>query len=326
MFRFRTLRPLAVSAVATTLTIGLLAPTGAFADDNEKNDPKESIQTINLPTGWRPEGITAGRGDTLYVGSLANGAIWKTDAKTGAGSVLTPGATGKVSVGVDFDKRNDRLWVAGGRTGEVRVVDATSGAVLQTYVIPGAANVGFLNDVVATKNAVYVTDSSRSLLAVIATPRGVLPPSNAATILPLTNGAVGNGIVFIDGWLIVVQSATGFLFRVDPNTGIATRIDLGGYLVTNGDGLEPGDDGELFVVRNRSNLVAQLKLDENLLQGKLVAELRNPNFDIPTTAALQNGQLWAVNARFGTAIPPETSAYSINAVTPVDDDNDEDHD
>ena len=32
---------------------------------------------IDLPDGWQPEGITAGRGNTAYVGSLADGAIAK---------------------------------------------------------------------------------------------------------------------------------------------------------------------------------------------------------------------------------------------------------
>lgn len=37
--------------------------------------------------------------------------------------------------------------------------------------------------------------------------------------------------------LLVVQSATGILFRVDPETGVATAVDLGGYSLVNGDGL-----------------------------------------------------------------------------------------
>jgi hypothetical protein len=37
--------------------------------------------------------------------------------------------------------------------------------------------------------------------------------------------------------LLVVQSNTGYRFRVDPHTGVATRVDLGGTLLTNGDGL-----------------------------------------------------------------------------------------
>ena len=44
--------------------------------------------TIRLPDGWQPEGIAAGRGTSLYVGSIPTGAIWKGDARTGRGDVL----------------------------------------------------------------------------------------------------------------------------------------------------------------------------------------------------------------------------------------------
>jgi sugar lactone lactonase YvrE len=317
MLRFRSLAPIGLAALAVSLSVGAVSPAGADSDKSKR------VETINLPTGWRPEGITAGRGKTLYIGSLANGAIWKADSRTGEGAIFTPGATGRVSVGVHFDKRTNRLWVAGGGTGEIRAVDASSGAILQTYTVPGAAGAGFLNDVEVTRTAVYVTDSRRSLLAVIPTPDRSLPPANAVTTLAITAGVTGNGITTINGKLIVVQSGTGLLFRVDPATGGTTSIDLGGYLVTNGDGLEPGDDGQLFVVRNRSNLIAQLQLNDDVTSGRLVGELRNPNFDIPSTAALQGGRLWAVNARFGTAIPPDTSAFAANSVKPLDDDDDD---
>jgi DNA-binding beta-propeller fold protein YncE len=325
MLRFRSPRAAVLGAATLSLTVlgsltfGAMTPAGA---DHRPQRPS----TIDLPTGWRPEGVTAGRKNDLYVGSLANGAIYKANARTGEGAILTPGATGRVSVGVDFDKRTNRLWVAGGGTQEVRVVDATSGEILRTYPTPGAQ---FINDVVATRDAVYFTDSRRSVLIVIPTPTRDLPASDAARELPLTSTASGNGIVSIKGWLVIVQGGTvGTLFRVNPATGEALPIDLGGYSVTNGDGLEPGKDGGLFVVRNRSNLIAQLKLSDDLLSGRLIAELTNPNFDVPTTAALQGGKLWAVNARFG--IPdPATASYAINAVKPVqtvNDDHDDDGD
>ena len=45
-------------------------------------------ETIPLPTGFQPEGITLGNGPTAYVGSLADGSIYKVDLRTGAGNVL----------------------------------------------------------------------------------------------------------------------------------------------------------------------------------------------------------------------------------------------
>jgi sugar lactone lactonase YvrE len=306
MVRFRSLT--AGIVLTAALATGLVPGPGALAD--QQNFPAR----IDLPNGWRPEGITAGRGTSLYVGSLANGAIWKTDARTGAGAVLSPGVNGRVSVGVDYDKRNDRLWVAGGGTGEIRVVDANSGQILRSFTVPGAAGVGFLNDVAITREAVYVTDSRRSLLVVIATPRnGELPLQDAVSILPLSSGAIGNGIVAIRDALVIVQSGPGLLWRVERSSGAATQINLDGYLVTNGDGLEvQGTD--LYVMRNRSNLVAQIKLANDLASGQLISEITSPappnNLDVASTIAIQAGRLWAVNARFGTP-EPNTAAYWI---------------
>ena len=86
---------------------------------------------IDLPAGWQPEGITAGPGSTFYVGSLAGGAIWKGNFRTGTGRVLVP-AAGTVAAGVEYDWRNGRIWVAGGPTGDVRVYSRW-GKLLQTY-------------------------------------------------------------------------------------------------------------------------------------------------------------------------------------------------
>jgi hypothetical protein len=40
---------------------------------------------IQLPNGWRPEGIAEGRGTSFCVGSLVNGAIYRGDLRTGDG-------------------------------------------------------------------------------------------------------------------------------------------------------------------------------------------------------------------------------------------------
>ena len=46
---------------------------------------------IPLPNGWQPEGIASGRGTAFYAGSLANGAIYAGDFRTGEGRILVPG-------------------------------------------------------------------------------------------------------------------------------------------------------------------------------------------------------------------------------------------
>jgi sugar lactone lactonase YvrE len=296
-------------ATFVSIVLGLsivLAPAVA-ARDKAADLPA----TIDLPDGFQPEGIES-RGANLYTGSLADGSIWTADARTGEGHFLVPGVAGNVSVGLHLD-RQGRLWVAGGPTGTIRVYDASTGDLLQTYTFTGT---GFLNDLDISRQAVYATDSANRQLAVVPLGRfGRLPDPSAAHTMPLTGdfqlqpGFNANGIAARGGWLMIVQSNTGLLFRVNPTTGETQQVDTGGYLVTNGDGLD-FRGRTLYVVRNFSNLVAVLRVSRDLRQAELLGEITSSDLDIPTTATTTLGALWVVNARFTTP-PSPTTAYWI---------------
>ena len=275
--------------------------------------------TIRLPDGWQPEGIAAGRGTSLYVGSIPTGAVWKGDARTGKGDVLVPGQPGvRSAIGIKVDRRN-RLFVAGGATGKAFVYDARTGADLASYQLaaPGAAT--FVNDVVVTDKAAWFTDSSAAQLYALPLGRhGGLPDQDEVRTLPLkgdfqlgTTGPNLNGIVAArDGRvLLAVQSVTGKLFRINPRSGRTREVDLGGAVLTNGDGLLLAGR-VLFVVQNRLNQIAVVKLSRSLDRGRLVATITDPDFDVPTTIAFQAGHLYAVNARFGTT-DPQPARYEI---------------
>ena len=137
--------------------------------------------TIDLPDGWQPEGITSD-GTTLYVGSLVDGAIWRGTLQSGTGDTFIEGVDGQMAVGIDYEDAHDRLWVAGGNNHTVRVYDATSGELLETYTFDS----GFINDVVATEDAVYATDSNIQQLIVIPLgANGELPAPDDATTIEL---------------------------------------------------------------------------------------------------------------------------------------------
>ena len=295
--------------------VGLALVLGAMAGPAASSSFPDRIE---LPDGFAPEGITS-HGTTLYAGSLVNGAIWRGTLPSGSGAVWIDGVEGRVAVGIDYEEAHGRLWVAGGNTSEVRAYDAASGALLETYTFVS----GFLNDVVATEDAVYVTDSNVQQLIVIPLgPGGALPAPGDATTMPLsgdiayTDGFNANGITEARGWLVLVQSNLGLVFRVDPATGVATKIELsdasGEYLATNGDGIEIRGN-TLSIVQNFANLVSTFTLDGRLTSGRLVDILTSADFDIPTTATHAAGDLWAVNARFGTPVTPDT-AYWISRV------------
>jgi hypothetical protein len=281
--------------------------------------PDNFPDRIDLPNGFFPEGIESGRGTTFFVGSLIDGAILRGDLRTGSSAVLAPGATGRASLGIAYEASQNRLWVAGGGSGfnagvgDVRVYDASSGELLATFVPPDP--VGALNDVAITHDAVYVTDSFNAQLVKIPLPAdGSLPSQDSVTLLPVTGEFVQtpgvanlNGIVYKSGMLVVAQSNTGKLFRVDPATGAAEEVDLGGVALSGVDGLEL-QGHTLYAVRN-TNLVTVVRLGSHLATGTVLGDITDPGLDVPTTATVAAGRLWVVNARFGTGPTPDTKYW-----------------
>ena len=92
---------------------------------------------IDLPNGFRPEGIAIGPGHTFYVGSIPTGAVVRGDLRTGAQSIVVPdqSAAGRAAIGVAVDQRG-RLFVAGGPTGHGYVYDANTGGTIRDYGRP----------------------------------------------------------------------------------------------------------------------------------------------------------------------------------------------
>ncbi len=276
--------------------------------------------TINLPDGWQPEGIAIGALPFAYFGSLADGSIYRASLVTGRGQVISTGP-GTPSVGLKIDGRG-RLFVSGGPAGNARVVSAVTGEVLASYQFASAPT--FINDVVITPGAAWFTDSQNPASVLYKVPLGRfgrLPSQDEVVTLPVTGDFVfvpgafnANGIDRTpDGsGLIVVQSATGTLFKVDPRTGVSRTIDLGGESVPNGDGiLLVGQT--LYVVQNQLNLVAKISLNRAGTRGRVVERRSDPRFDVPTTIAVFGNRLYLPNARFGTT-PTPTTEYTANAI------------
>lgn len=312
-------RPRSLVAVAA-LCLALLPATTAPAlagradDHGHHGHHDRGPAQIDLPVGWQPEGVTTDR-KHVFSGSLATGAILRANPRTGEKRVLPQSATGTPAAGIDFDRRRGVIWVAGagpavgGPPGVVRAQDARTGEVLATYTPPAGAAERFLNDLVVTRHAVYATDSFNRELVVVRLGHGRgVPPSGPTETLPLSGDLVlqagfnANGIVVTRrGLLVLVQSNTGKLFRVGMATGQTREIDLGGALVTGGDGLEL-DHRTLYVVENQGN-VAVVRLARDASSGRIVDNLTSSNFDVATTGALVDHSLWVANARFGNPDP-----------------------
>jgi sugar lactone lactonase YvrE len=271
-------------------------------------------QTIALPNGWQPEGIAVGNGNTFYVGSIPTGAVYRGDLRTGKGATLVQGVAGRAAIGVEHDR--GRLFVAGGSTGKAFFYDAKTGALIRELQLATGGGATFVNDVVVTKRAAYFTDSNRAVLYRVALSKNGAPAATS-TAVPLTGDfqLVGgfnlNGIdATPDGkTLVVVQSATGKLFRVVAATGVTKLVDLGGSLVPNGDGLLLHGKS-LYVVQNQLNRIAVVALGKGLTSGRIARTITNSAFDVPTTIDRHGKRIYAVNARFGTPPGPSTT-YSV---------------
>lgn len=295
------------------LVVPMSAPAAA------KHHPSRSLpDRIELPAGFQPEGIAIGPGPVAYLGSLADGDIYAANLRTGRGAVISQGP-GTPSVGLKSDQHR-RLYVAGGPAGTGRVVSTRTGTILRTYQF--TTGTSFVNDVVLTQRMAWFTDSMRAELYGI--PRAKhhgRAPSSAVVRLPLRGAWVqtpavinANGIAQTPDRraLLVVKTDSGQLFRVNARTGVARVVDLGGATLANGDGLLL-EGRTLYVVQNRLNKVAVLKLNRSGTRGKLVRELTSPGLDVPTTVASFGRSLYLPNARFGTANPP-TAQYWISRI------------
>jgi sugar lactone lactonase YvrE len=302
------MRRLILVSLASAISLALIGPVAgapAFPDQ------------IPVPDGFFPEGIAVGHGHDFYVGSLLDGALYKGDLRTGDGAVLAPGADGRVVAGLSFDRRSGLVWGVGVDQGAGAILgfDGETGALVHAIAVPDAA---FLNDVVAARDALYVTDSLADLLWVVPlTNRGT--PAGPAAGLPLSGDFEFvsespipdlppvnlNGIeVTPDGrTLIAAHTLLGVLYRIDPVSGVASEIDLGGAVVPSGDGIVLRGK-TVYVVQNFLNQVAVVQLDPGFDTGALVDTITSDRFRVPATAATFGSGLYLINARFDEAFPP----------------------
>ena len=300
---------LRIASIAAALTAVATLAGGSIAADRAKPFP----EVIQLPIGFRPEGIEVGRGTTFYVGSVASGAIYRGDLRTGSVAPLVAGGSGRPATGIELD-RHKRLFVAGAGTGNAYVYDARTGDLIRTYNLATAPT--FINDVVVTRDAAYFTDSQKAV--VYRVPIGPGGALGAAETIELGGDYVHVAGAFnlngIDATrsgktLVAVQSVNGKLYRIDPATGVASEISLGGESVVNGDGiLLTGKT--LYVVQNQQNQVAVVRLADRLTSGEVVTRLTDSDFKVPTTIDDLGRRLYTVNARFGTP-NPDSLEYQV---------------
>lgn len=296
-----------IALLATLMMLLTAVPAGAGAH--------AFPDVIPLPDGFQPEGVTVGTGHQIYAGSLADGSIYRADLRTGAGEIVVAAAeSGDVAVGLDFDDRSGNLFVAGGPTGKAFVYDTDNGTMVAEFDLAP----GFINDVIVTRTAAYFTNSFAPELYAVPLGRDGSVFGDLATVELGGDFAFEPGDFNANGieatpngeTLIVVNSAVGELYTVDPATGEAALIDLAGASVASGDGIVLSGK-TLYVVQNFLEQVAEIELAPSLASGEVVETLTSTDFRIPTTADVFGKSLYVVNARFDVMPPTADTEYEI---------------
>jgi sugar lactone lactonase YvrE len=299
--------------VSTTAAFAVLAAAVVLAAPAAAPFPAR----IDFPDGWRAEGIAAGHGNTFYAGNTATGSVFKGDVRTGEGSVLVPGVTGRSALGLTLDDWN-RLWVAGGTGGgggrHAYVYDADTGALIQDITLTTAAGFGTINDVVAMHDAVWFTNTNNAANpqanVLFKVPLGTQGEIGAPEMVPISFfGANGIEATPNGKTLIVVSIGQSKYYRVDVETGETEEIVLD-QAAPRGDGLIL-QGHTLYSVLNLPNAafpgltaeIAVIRLSPDYATGEVVDHLNDPNEPLvnSATADLWGNRIYVVtrNTPFG---------------------------
>ncbi len=247
----------------------------------------------------------------FYVSSTGDGTVFRARLSDSAATpFLPPGGDGRTSaVGLRAATvmGQNRLYVAGGGTGQMFVYNTANGSLLAKYS-NGLAQNTFVNDVVVTPAGdAYFTDSSNPVLYRVPASLGPLESwlNFGGTPIQYGQGVNLNGIVVTaDGrYLLTVQLNTGKLYRIQLDNKAITEVNLGGQTLANGDGLLL-DGRTLYAVRNRDRLIVVVELAADFASGRVATSFTDASLAFPTTIAKVGDRLLVVNSQFDKAGPP----------------------
>lgn len=303
------------AAAGLVVLAALLIPVPLASADGDHSEDRHPV--IVLPGARGAEGIAAGEDSTFFAGDLATGDIFRGDIRKGTAKKFIDVPAGRVAVGMKADNRNDLLFVAGGPAGKAYVYDTDDRKTVKTIQLTTKA--AFINDVALTDRGAWFTNSRQAELYFVPVDKdgdlGTVrtlklkgPAADAADAFNL------NGIASARNHrtLVVAHSGNQALYTVNPRTGNSARIT--GVTLPNVDGIVV-KDSTIWAVQNMRNQISRLHVDFADSSGTVREVIRNRNFNIPTTAALFDGKLAAVNAKFGVTNPKTFEVVVVKART-----------
>ncbi|KAF5462417.1 hypothetical protein F2P56_018423 [Juglans regia] len=224
---------------------------------------------------------------------------------------------GNSSLGLVVDRPRNRLLVAiadviGNRYSAVAAYDLSTWKRLFLTPLSGPSDEkSFADDVaVDAEGNAYVTDVKASkiwkvgvdgkFLSIIRSPL-FTPKEWYKTLAGL------NGIVYHpDGFLIVIHTFSGNLFKIDLANGEEVKlIDIVGGPLTFGDGLELISPTKLVVVGNPSGRLVESH--DGWETASVVATFSGPRHRLATAATVKDGKVY-LNHLFGMGYPKKKHA------------------
>ncbi len=278
-----------------------------------------------------PEGIAAdARTGTVYVGSYADGTVYRAPPGARSAEVFLPSGTDgrHTANGLRVDARG-RLWVTDSTAG-VAVYDTATGTRLAHFEVADPAVRHFINDLTITPDGTaYLTDSFRAVIYRV-TPAQLRAGSGPLTAAYDLSGHVAPeppGTVTLNGitsdpagrYLLTVDMTAGELHRVDLATGALSRVTLTGGALKAADGLDLSPGGTLRVAHNVTNTLTRWQLTPDGTRARLVHTLTDPSLQIPTTLARTATRTLVVRSQFDKDGPmtPSTGTPTTFSVASV---------
>ncbi|WNO76813.1 hypothetical protein [Streptomyces sp. AM8-1-1] len=274
---------------------------------------------VSAEPGVLPEGIAIHQDGTMFVSSDGTGALFRGHVRS---PQMRPFAAEGIrdrpsTLGVHTDRRG-RVFSVGG--GELTVHDQRGHVLAERTAEVGPLGAPDLNDLVVTRDAVYVTDWANPVVHRAEIRGGrigpLLPWLDMRPAFPgfpsqywLLNGIVADRS---GETLLVASNGTEAVWRVETATREITQLDLGEQSF--------GADGmvlhgrTLYAVLNYGapHGVYVAELDKELRGGTVSHRFIGEGFDLPTTLARHQCRLYVVNSQLDD--PPGLPPYTVTAV------------
>ncbi len=278
------------------------------------------VDVVVLPGFFAPESINAGADGTLYVASVATGALvtisadgYTLEEALPAETAPAPNNTQVIGkLGVFVDDANSDLWLC--------TINATTFAsTLRRYDLATFAQeaefpvlAGVCNDI-ATDSAgnVYITDSFTGIerLPVGGTALELWATDASFTADP---GAFAIDGIVIDGDDIYVNNLTsGALIRVaiQENGSAGTPVTISGVTLTSPDGMRLRAPGRILVAEAAADTLSEIAI--NSADNTGVRSVLSNRLDRPSAVAISGGAAWVAEGQIGRVFQLDNTPLNL---------------